>query len=510
MRGEQTGKAAPAAGRLRVTGELGWLRRVLVCSPGEEIRRVPPAERDRYLVEDLLWLPRAQEQHAAFVRALSLLMRAAPRATGDPEPRVIDLRAELRRALTSPGAADAAETLLEEVCHLEPRLQGAEIDEELASLHQALASGSDRLADDLIAGVLEPRVAPGRELFRICPSPNIVFARDYQFVLGGGAFVSSMAKQVRWKEPAIARFLFDHALGLGAVSFDVKSLPIGARARRRVEAVPGDLLVEGGDVMALDRRTVLVGLSERTSLRGATALALGLRWLRREHPEAFPFTELCAVEMPPKRAMMHLDTVFTLVDAGLALAYPPLTFPGAREEMPVLSCDLACDPEAPLAFRPAGPFGEAMARRLSRPGRPLTLVAGGGHHRTSQHREQWCDACNAFAVGPGVAVSYDRNDRTLAALAALDTPARALTATPGHAHRPGAKVLADHLRPFRLIHASDLTPAVARALCAGGDRVMVCIDGGELGRARGGPHCMTMALYREVDGVGGGGARATS
>src|SRR5262249_21355298 len=51
--------APPAPGKLRVEGELGWLRRVLVCSPGEELRRVPPAERDRYLVEDLLWLERA-------------------------------------------------------------------------------------------------------------------------------------------------------------------------------------------------------------------------------------------------------------------------------------------------------------------------------------------------------------------------------------------------------------------------------------------------------------------
>jgi arginine deiminase len=485
---------------LRVEGELGWLRRVLVCSPGEELRRVPPAERERYLVEDLLWLPRAQEQHAAFVRALSILMRAAPRTKGEPEPEVVDLRAELRRTLMSAEAAEPGEGLLEEICHLEPRLHGAEIDEEIAALRALLDQGSAQLADDLIAGVPEARLSPGGELFRIRPSPNIVFARDYQFVLGGGAFVSSMAKQVRRKEPALARFLFDHALGLGHVSFDVRSLAKGARARRRVDAVPGDLLIEGGDVMALDRRTVLVGLSERTTLRGASALAVGLRWLRREHPEAFPFTELCAVEMPPKRAMMHLDTVFTLVDAGLALAYPPLTFPGAREEMPVLSCDLACDPEAPLAFRPVGPFSEAMARRLSQPGKPLTLVAGGGHHRTFQHREQWCDACNAFAVGPGVAISYDRNDRTLAALAALDTPARALLATPGHASAP-----ADHLRPFRMIHANDLTPRRARELVGGGERVMVAIDGGELGRARGGPHCMTMALHREADDAGAAG-----
>lgn len=476
--------------KLRVEGELGWLRRVLVCSPGEELRRVPPAERDRYLVEDLLWLPRAQEQHAAFVRALTLLMRAAPRGKDDPEPEVVDLRTELRRALVSPDMLEAADALLEEVCHLEPRLRGAEVDEEIAALRALLDAKSERLADDLISGVPEPQVSPGRELYRICPSPNIVFARDYQFVLGAGAFVSSMAKMVRWKEPAIARFLFDHALGLDRPTIDVRSLT-GARARRRVEATPGELLVEGGDVMALDRRTVLLGLSERTSLRGATALALGLRHLRRQHPEAFPFTELCAVEMPPKRAMMHLDTVFTLVDEALALAYPPLTFPGAREEMPVLSCDLACDPEAPLAFRPVGPFSEAMARRLSRPGRPLTLVAGGGHHRTYQHREQWCDACNAFAVGPGVAVSYDRNDRTLTALGALDTPESALSVT------PGGRAPADHLRPFQVLHASDLTPKKAKALLGSGERVMVCIDGGELGRARGGPHCMTMALYRE-------------
>ncbi|MFT3764347.1 MAG: arginine deiminase family protein [Minicystis sp.] len=433
--------------------------------------------------------------------ALEMLMRAAPRATAEPgaapspaanKPEVVDLRRELRRALCDTDAVEAAGALLEEICRLEPRLRGADLDEELTDLRTMLAARSDRLGDDLIAGVIEPRLAPGREMFRIGPSPNIIFARDYQFVLGGGVFVSSMAKPARWQEPALSRFVFEHALGLGGASYDVRDLPLGVRALRRIEAAPGDLLIEGGDVMALSRDLVLVGISERTTLRGATALALALRWLRQRSPAEFPFRELCAVEMPPKRAMMHLDTVFTLVDQGLALAYPPLTFPGAREEMPVFACNLACDPEAPVDFRPAGAFSEAMARRLSRPGRPLTMIAGGGHQRTFQHREQWCDACNAFAVGPGVAVSYDRNDRTLAALRALDQPGEALLATPGKRRAP-----ADHLRPFRVIHASELTPRRARELVQGGERVMVCIDGGELGRARGGPHCMTMALHRE-------------
>lgn len=472
---------------LRVEDELGWLRRVLVCSPGEEIRRVPPAERDKYLVEDLLWLDRAREQHAAFVRALEILMKAAPGAKG---AAVVDLRSELRRGLADPVNAGAADALLEAVCAL--GAEGAE--DELASLRAELAAKDEILADHLIAGGLVPDLAPGREMYRVFPSPNVIFARDYQFVLGGAAFLSSMAKPVRWKEPLLARFLFEHALGLGGAAHDMKAL--GDRIAPR-DGEAEHLLIEGGDVMALGRGVIIVGLSERTTLRGATALALGLRRLRQAQPSAFPFTELCTVRLPPRRAMMHLDTVFTLVDHGLALAYPPLTFPGAREEMPVFSCALDVDPEAPLAFRWAGLFSDAMARRLSSEGRPLTLIAGGGERRSFQHREQWCDACNAFAVGPGVAVSYARNDRTLAALAALDDPREALLATPGHARAPS-----DHLRPFRVLPAPELTPRRAKELIGAGERVMVCIQGGELGRARGGPHCMTMALYREADAAG--------
>jgi arginine deiminase len=474
------------ASALRVEDELGWLRRVLVCSPGEELRRVPPAERDRYLVEDLLWLDRARDQHAAFVRALQILMNAAPaakRGAAPPAPEVVDLRLELRRALAGPAGSATADTLIEEVCRLGPA--GSD---ELATLRAELRAKDERLADHLIAGALVPDPAPGRELFRVFPSPNVIFARDYQFVLGGAAFLSSMAKPARWKEPLLARFLFEHALGLGGAAHDMKALGAGGAG-----GDAGELLIEGGDVMALGGGVIIVGLSERTTLRGATALALGLRRLRQAEPAAFPFTELCTVRLPPRRAMMHLDTVFTLVDHGLALAYPPLTFPGAREEMPVFSCALDDDPGAPLAWRWAGLFSDAMARRLSREGRPLTLIAGGGERRSFQHREQWCDACNAFAVGPGVAVSYERNDRTLAALAALQDPAAALVSTPGHARAP-----ADHLRPFRVLKAVDLTPRRARELIGGGERVMVCIEGGELGRARGGPHCMTMALSREA------------
>ena len=140
---------------------------------------------------------------------------AAERGAASPTPRSSTCARELRRALASPGAADAAERCSRRSASLEPRLAAPRSTRSSRRCAPRSPRRSDRLADDLIAGVLEPRLAPGRELFRICPSPNVVFARDYQFVLGGGAFLSSMAKPARWKEPALARFLFEHALGLG-------------------------------------------------------------------------------------------------------------------------------------------------------------------------------------------------------------------------------------------------------------------------------------------------------
>ena len=89
-----------------------------------------------------------------------------------------------------------------------------------------------------------------------------------------------------------------------------------------------------------------------------------------------------------------------------------------------------------------------------------------------------------------MALSYARNDRTLAALSALS--GKALTVTPGGAAPPK-----DHLRPFQVVRAAELDAARVKGWMESGERLMVAVDGSELGRARGGPHCMTMALHRE-------------
>lgn len=476
---------------LRVHGETGWLRRVLVCAPGEELRRVPPSERDKYLMEDVLWLERAVTQHQSFTRVLGTLMAAAP---GGEHSAVLDLRKELVRAIRASGT-DALAAFISGVCRADGLLRGSELDGVEAELAAWGQGDPARLADRLLGGLLIDKPFPGGPVFRLGPSPNALFARDYQFVVGGVAFISSMAKPVRRKEPALSHFVFEHALGLGGSAVPIAHIePLSEQALRHLDAAAGETWIEGGDVMVLSQNTVLVGISERTTWRGATALALALRRLRQHDPVLFPFRELCAVEMPARRAMMHLDTVFTMVDEGLALAFPPLTFPGAREEMSVVSCDLVHEPEAPLTWVWRGAFSRAMAERLSSPGKPLTLLAAGGANRRVQQREQWFDACNAVATGPGIAVVYKRNDATLDVARRLDDPAlrkEEVIVAPGAKRIPEA-----HLRPFEIVLADQVTPRKAAQVVESRGRMLACIDGGELGRARGGPHCMTMALTR--------------
>ena len=58
---------------VRVTSEVGRLRRVLVHEPGLEVDRMVPSTMDELLFDDLLFGDRAREEHALFRRVLQLL-----------------------------------------------------------------------------------------------------------------------------------------------------------------------------------------------------------------------------------------------------------------------------------------------------------------------------------------------------------------------------------------------------------------------------------------------------
>jgi arginine deiminase len=146
-----------------------------------------------------------------------------------------------------------------------------------------------------------------------------------------------------------------------------------------------------------------------------------------------------ACVMTKDRAHMHLDTVFTLLDRDKATAYPQVT-----EGIRAISLRPGSKPGT-LDIRPDKDLVSAVSDALGI--KKLFVVETGGD-RYQQEREQWDDGNNVVALEPGVVVAYERNTFTISKM-----------------RQAGVEV--------------------------------VEIAGFELGKGRGGGHCMTCPILRD-------------
>ncbi|HET9345618.1 MAG TPA: arginine deiminase [Candidatus Limnocylindrales bacterium] len=146
-----------------------------------------------------------------------------------------------------------------------------------------------------------------------------------------------------------------------------------------------------------------------------------------------------AAVMTKDRAHMHLDTVFTLLDRDKATAYPKVV-----EGIRAISLRPGPKPGT-LDVRREKDLLSAVADALGVP--KLHVVETGGD-AYQQEREQWDDGNNVVALEPGVVVAYERNTFTISKM-----------------REAGVEV--------------------------------VTIEGFELGKGRGGGHCMTCPVTRD-------------
>ena len=419
---------------VHVDSEIGRLRRVLVHCPGQEIDWMVPTMMEELLFDDILYGDQARAEHESFQE---VLRRA--------DVEVLDPADLLKEVLQEPSArADVLDALEGE------GTLASELRERLEALD------GRKLSSALVSGVRNELGYQSTEthLYDLPPVPNYFFQRDPQFVANHRVFISSMATNARARESRLAQIIFERH---GALAGYRSLFRIGRDALGSGFPVRRDsATIEGGDVLVVDSETLLVGVSERTNFRGVERLA---EFLRREETG---FRRMIVVDLPTRRSYMHLDTVFTIVDQGVALAYLPVIEPGRRLSAQVFSVDLR---GRDLNFS----LRRSLVDALAEAGIEMELVpCGGSTDVLDQAREQWTDGANAFALAPGVILLYRRNRLT------VDELSR---------------------RGWRVVEQEEIVSGRREVFEHG--RSVITIPGNELSRARGGPRCMTMPLDRE-------------
>nr|WP_313568510.1 arginine deiminase [Acetoanaerobium noterae] len=402
---------------LNVYSEIGKLKTVLLHRPGKEIENLTPDLMDRLLFDDIPYLEVARQEHDAFAKILS-----------DNGVEVLYLEDLAAEAIED---ASVKERFVDEFIK-EAGILG-EKKKQLVKELLLNCKTNRELVDKMMEGIRKSELpnynatsladmADSGYPFVADPMPNLYFTRDPFATIGSGISLNHMRTVTRNRETLFAKYIFENH-----PRFKDSDIP-------RWFDRDDNTSLEGGDELVLNKEVLAIGISERTDAASIEKIA------KRIFDKDESFKTVLAFHIPNKRAFMHLDTVFTMIDFDKFTIHPEIEGP-----LTVYAISRG-EGNSIKIQKETQELDKVLAKYLEV--EKVTLIRCGGGDMIDAAREQWNDGSNTLAIAPGEVVVYSRNHVTNKLL-----------------EEAGVKL---HIMPSS-----------------------------ELSRGRGGPRCMSMPLYRE-------------
>lgn len=409
-----------------VCSEFGKLEGVIIHTPGQEVEEMTPENAERALYSDILNLSVAAEEYSTFKNVLNKVTQTF---------EVKDLLSDILKI------KEVKIALLKEICTNEGALD---------ILGILMEQDAPELARQLIQGVYLERNNLTRylsqERFSLRPLHNFLFTRDASMSFGNEVLIGKMASKVRDREAVIMNAIFTNHPLIGTIT-------INPNTPENIANFPG-ISIEGGDFQVGREDVLVIGTGIRTSTQGIDFILENIK------SKKGGLHHILIQELPDTpESFIHLDMVFTFLDADSCMVYQPLIMGTNRFH----TIHIQVENGKVINIQEQKNLPKAL-KKLGIDMKPIQC--GGGIDNWTQEREQWHSGANFLAFAPGKVIGYERNVYTIDEL-----------------NRNG----------FQIIPAKDLLSG----LCEIPDgKCVITVPGSELARGGGGARCMSMPIRR--------------
>jgi len=473
--------------QVSVTSEVGTLKRLLVHSPDSGLGKVVPSKAQDWLFEDIVHLETIRKNEYDYYTKILLWFLDPEKIKG--KLTTIDA-AENKRAFYKPDHNNfhKSDKVIELQWLLADILEDGSLKAELVASVCAIEGCTYKAQKELcsysskeLAKTFVSGTSVQKELL-FAPIPNFIFTRDIGITINNYVLLNKPAKKARTREALLAKYIFfNHPLFV-----EYKNNIIELSDSQHSFLLPKEdddkkVTLEGGDIMVVSDKHLLVGVSERTTLEAAvkitnTMFDMGI------------VEKVTIIKIPKKRDYMHIDTVFTQVKRDVWVMLGNFSRKAVlhedandierllevkKEEKIKITQFHKNTPDRSVNFESLEDLLIDISKTDLNCKGEVKIIFSGNNEFPYSVREQWTDSCNLLALKEGVVLGYDRNDKT-------------------------TEAFAQH--GFKVVHVKELIQQLeaGTATVENISNTLILMPSAELSRARGGFHCMSMPLLRET------------